>query len=103
MSRITDVITRLEQVAKRFEMSVEEAVSILEGKHPNHIVVTKPVAENPTASVATANSTTESTTTSASIAATTSTSEPTTVAENPTVGGAASEQDSLGAANETEE
>jgi hypothetical protein len=39
MSRIQEVINSLELAAKKLGMSVEEAVSILLGKHPTHVVV----------------------------------------------------------------
>lgn len=39
MSRIGDLLNRLELAAKRLGVEIEEAVSILEGKHPLHMVV----------------------------------------------------------------
>lgn len=64
MSRISNLIERIEKLARKFGMSIEEVIDILEGKHPTHCVVVKdPVdekgaAENPTASGATSNTTT---------------------------------------------
>ena len=50
MSRISDLVERIEKLARKFGMSIEEVVDILEGKHPTHCVTVKPepVAENPT-------------------------------------------------------
>ena len=39
MSRATEVLNDLELAAKKLGMSIEEAVSILLGKHPTHVVV----------------------------------------------------------------
>lgn len=40
MSRLNDLVNRIERLAKKFEMSIEDVVSILEGKHPTYKVVT---------------------------------------------------------------
>lgn len=46
MSRISNLIERIEKLAHKFGMSIEEVIDILEGKHPTHCVVVKdPVAE----------------------------------------------------------
>ncbi len=52
MSRLTALITRIEEVAKKFGWELEEAVSILEGKHPKlKVVDTSAVTTtNPTSS-----------------------------------------------------
>ena len=39
MSRASDVLNELELAAKKLGMSIEEAVSILMGNHPTHVVV----------------------------------------------------------------
>ena len=50
-SRVAEVLNRIELIAKKLEMSVEDAISILEGKHPTHVVVQKyKEVENPTTS-----------------------------------------------------
>lgn len=36
MSRMSDILNRLELAAKRLGMSIEDTVLILEGKHPTH-------------------------------------------------------------------
>ena len=36
MSRVSDILERLEAAARRLSMSIEDAVLILEGKHPDH-------------------------------------------------------------------
>lgn len=56
MSRMSDLLNRIELVAVKLGMSIEEAVSILEGKHPTHQIkqVLAPV-ENPTVGAATSN------------------------------------------------
>jgi hypothetical protein len=41
MSRLSDAINRLELIAKKMEISIEDALEILEGKHPTHHVVLK--------------------------------------------------------------
>ena len=38
MSRTSEVLNELELAAKKLGMSIEEAVSILMGKHPHHVV-----------------------------------------------------------------
>ena len=45
MSRSGDVLNRLELVAKKLGMSIEEAVSILENAHPHHRVIPKETSE----------------------------------------------------------
>ncbi len=72
MSRLNDIINRLELIAKKMEMSIEDAVAVLEGKHPTHVVVQKykeveGQAENPTASGATSSSQTNSTSTASPV------------------------------------
>ena len=53
MSRVQDILNRIELVAKKLEMSIEDAVAILEGKHPTHtvVVVSKEVTEAPAAPI----------------------------------------------------
>lgn len=41
MSRISELLERLEAVAKRLGVSVEDAILILEGRHPTQTVVQK--------------------------------------------------------------
>ncbi len=59
MSRTADLLNRIELIAHKWVMSVEDVVSILEGKHPTHSVVQKyqeletPLPVNPTVSSAT--------------------------------------------------
>lgn len=62
MSRAADALNRLELIAKKMEMSIEDALSILEGRHETHVVVQKykqvePVAETSTAPATTLNPT----------------------------------------------
>lgn len=45
MSRATDVMNNLELAAKKIGVSIEEAVEILLGKHPEHVVVPAKFAE----------------------------------------------------------
>lgn len=45
MSRATEVMNNLELAAKKIGVSIEEAVEILLGKHPTHVVVPAPFAE----------------------------------------------------------
>lgn len=43
MTRVSEVLNRLELIAKKLGMSIEDAVLILEGKHPTHAVVDAPL------------------------------------------------------------
>lgn len=48
MSRTSQIMNRIELAAKKFEMDIEHVIDILEGKHPTHQVIVKPVeAESP--------------------------------------------------------
>lgn len=76
MSRMGDVLNRIELIAYKMKMSIEEMVEILEGRHPTHVVVRKsepadPASniENPTVSAATSNSTKAADTTNATASA----------------------------------
>lgn len=43
MSRASDIMSRIELVAKKLEMTIEDALSILEGKHATKTIVAKTV------------------------------------------------------------
>jgi len=49
MSTISTILERLEHAAKRLEMSVEDAVLVLEGKHPTHSILVEATTETPVA------------------------------------------------------
>jgi hypothetical protein len=57
MSRLTELVTRLERASKNLGMELEAAVSILEGGHPTHKVIVNPTTvaatTNPTVPAAT--------------------------------------------------
>ncbi len=44
MSRTAQALNRLELAARKLGMSVEDALSILEGQHPAHIVTVRPAS-----------------------------------------------------------
>jgi hypothetical protein len=41
MNKVEALLNRIELTAKKLEMSVDDAISVLEGRHPTHIVVQK--------------------------------------------------------------
>ena len=97
-SRVQEILNRIELVAKKLEMSIEDAVSILEGRHPTHTVVQKYKevesnnTENPTASGATSSSPTPSTLTASAATPTPAAPSAVTLAANsnpPTTSGPA--------------
>lgn len=47
MTKIELLLNRIELVAKKLEMSVEDTVLVLEGQHPTHVVTQKYVEVKP--------------------------------------------------------
>lgn len=84
MSRLQDAINRLELVARKMEMSIEDALLVLEGRHPTH-VVTQKYKEVPVATSAVASSPAEAVnpTTSGPAVASASTTETAVVSTEP--------------------
>jgi hypothetical protein len=102
MTKVEALLNRIELIAKRLEMSVDDVISILEGKHPTHVVVQKykevapgatanpPIPTNPpTAGAATLSSPTPSTSISSTLTASapSAATPATNNAENPTLAG----------------
>lgn len=89
MSRVHEVLNRLELVAKKMMLSLEEVLDVLEGKHPTLGVTEKPA--NPTAPTVEAGGQVSDTLPINSAGETVIAGSPT---ENPTISGPADASDS---------